>query len=208
MKKIVLIFFFLLSFGIGNVFAVNVDISLTDSVFGTNNSPTTSPVTNNNPYRPTVKNANNSSPRLDTTNSTEDTSLYGVDTSGFSSNQGNSSSTTTSCAGGKESLCSADFEIDTSLFSPGGNNFKNKSTSKKTIDGFLTTLIQKLMIALGSISLFVMIIGSGFMIFAMGKDDNLNKGKTIFKAGIIALVIALSSYMMVSLLKYILYANN
>lgn len=188
MKKIVLIFFFLLSFWIWNVFA---EESLTNQYFN---------------------NRDTSSPRVNTTNSTENTSLYWVDTSWFSSNQWNSSSSnwgsSTSCAWWEESLCSADFKINTSLFSPGWNNFKNKSTSKQTIDQFLTTLIQKLMIALWSIALFVMIIWSWFMIFAMWKDDNLNKWKTIFKAWIIALVIALSSYMMVSLLKYILYANN
>lgn len=166
MKKIVLIFFFLLSFWIWNVFA---DV----------------PFSNGWVYQ------KNSYAWWDITPPT-------------SSNWWSS----TSCSWWKDSLCSADFEIDTSLFSPGWNNFKNKSTSKQTIDQFLTTLIQKLMIALWSIALFVMIIWSWFMIFAMWKDDNLNKWKTIFKAWIIALVIALSSYMMVSLLKYILYANN
>jgi len=123
-----------------------------------------------------------------------------------SSNWGSSSS---SCEWWKDSLCSAEFEIDTSAFSPATwENFKNWSSWKRTIEWFLTTLIQKLMIALWSIALFVMIIWAWFMIFAMWKDDNLNKWKTIFKAWIIALVIALSSYMMVSLLKYILYINN
>lgn len=116
-----------------------------------------------------------------------------------------SSSTQFNCTPGKDSLCSDQFMIPTSKFSPGWAGL-NKSTSKATINWFMTTLIKKLMVALWSLALLIMVVWAGFMMFAMGKDDNLNKWKTIFKAWIIALVIALSSYFMVSFLSYILYS--
>lgn len=116
-----------------------------------------------------------------------------------------SSSPQFSCEWGKDALCSEKFTIDTKLFSPGWTGL-NKSSSKDTINWFMTTLIKKLMVALWSLALLIMVVWAGFMMFAMGKDDNLNKWKTIFKAWIIALVIALSSYFMVSFLSYILYS--
>lgn len=109
------------------------------------------------------------------------------------------------CTPGKDSLCSDQFKIDTSKFSPGGKGL-NKASSKATINGFMTTLIKKLMVALWSLALIIMVVWAGFMIMSMWKDDNLNKWKTIFKAWIIALAIALSSYFMVSFLSYILYS--
>jgi hypothetical protein len=96
--------------------------------------------------------------------------------------------------------------IPTSKFSPGWTSFVAKWWAKKTMNSFFTTLIQKLMIALWSLALLIMVVWAWFMMFAMWKDDNLNKWKTIFKAGIIALVIALSSYFMVSFLSFILYS--
>lgn len=116
-----------------------------------------------------------------------------------------SSSVQFNCTPGKDSLCSDQFKIDTGKFSPGWKGL-NKSTSKATINGFFTVLIKKLMVALWSLALIIMVVWAGFMITAMWKDDSLNKWKTIFKAWIIALAIAMSSYFMVSFLSYILYS--
>ncbi len=115
-----------------------------------------------------------------------------------------SSSAQFNCTPGKDSLCSDQFKIDTGKFSPGGK-WLNKTTSKATINWFFTVLIKKLMVALWSLALIIMVVWAWFMITAMWKDDSLNKWKTIFKAWIIALVIALASYFMVSFLSYILY---
>lgn len=105
----------------------------------------------------------------------------------------------------KWTLCSDSFMIPTSKFSPGWAGL-NKASSKATINGFFTVLIKKLMVALWSLALIIMVVWAGFMITAMWKDDSLNKWKTIFKAWIIALAIAMSSYFMVSFLSYILYS--
>lgn len=110
------------------------------------------------------------------------------------------------CTPGKDSLCSEQFKISTSQFSPGGKSFVAQWWAKKTVDAFFTTLIKKLMIALWSLALLIMVVWAWFMIFAMWKDDNLNKWKTIFKSWLIALAIALSSYFIVSFLSFILYS--
>lgn len=111
------------------------------------------------------------------------------------------------CESSKDAICSDKFEIDTKLFSPGWTGL-NKASSEKTINWFMTVLIKKLMVALGSLALLIMVVWAWFMIFAMWKDENLNKWKTIFKAWLISLAIALSSYYMVSFLSYILYTTN
>ena len=121
--------------------------------------------------------------------------------------QQSKSSSKFACEASKDAICSDKFEIDTKLFSPGGAGL-NKNSSEKTINWFMTVLIKKLMVALGSLALLIMVVWAWFMIFAMWKDENLNKWKTIFKAWLISLAIALSSYYMVSFLSYILYTTN
>lgn len=128
-----------------------------------------------------------------------------------SSNSSNQNSTSSfNCEWWKDSLCSTNFKIDTNKFSPGGKwlNKTGSSGSKKTIDNFLSTTITKLMVALGSIALLIMVIWAWFMILWVWKDENVTKWKTILKSWIIALVVALSSYMLVAFVRFILYATN
>lgn len=108
------------------------------------------------------------------------------------------------CAASGDCIDKASFMIETSLFSDGGKGLKWES-SKATINTVLWTLIQKLMIALWIISLLIMTIGAGYMILYHGEDEYLSKWKSIFIAGIISLIVALSSYYIVNLVAYILY---
>ena len=108
------------------------------------------------------------------------------------------------CAASGDCIDKASFMIETSLFSDGGKGLKWES-SKATINMVLWTLIQKLMIALWIISLLIMTIGAGYMILYHGEDEYLSKWKSIFIAGIISLIVALSSYYIVNLVAYILY---
>jgi hypothetical protein len=55
-------------------------------------------------------------------------------------------------------------------------------------------------------ALFIMTLGAGYMIFAHGEDEFLSKWKAVFVSGITALVIALSSYYLVSFVRFILYS--
>ena len=64
------------------------------------------------------------------------------------------------------------------------------------------------MIGLGSIALLVMTIWTWYMILYHWEDELLSKWKYMFNSWIIALVVALSSYYIVSLLESILYRWN
>jgi len=101
------------------------------------------------------------------------------------------------------------FRIDTGKFSPIGKMTDKswtvlKNTEEK-INFLLWTIIQKLMIALWVLSVLIMTVGGGYIIMYHGQDELLSKGKSIFMSGIIALVVALSSYYIVSGLRFILY---
>lgn len=82
------------------------------------------------------------------------------------------------------------------------------ATTSETLNKTLWTIIQRLMIWLGSLSLIIMTIGWWYMIIYHGQDELLSKWKYIFMSWIIALVVSLSSYYMVALLRSILYATT
>lgn len=101
-----------------------------------------------------------------------------------------------------------DFMIDTTSLL-WVNRLKDDGwNAKKTLNTTLWTIIQKLMIWLGSISLLIMSIWAWFMILYSGHDELLSKWKSIFNAWIIALVVALLSYYLVSLLRFVLYTQT
>lgn len=109
------------------------------------------------------------------------------------------------CAESWDCLDQSSFMIDTNDFVPGGKSIKTWSTAKENINKALWTIIQKLMVALWILSLFIMTIWAWYIILYHGQDELLSKWKSIFMSGIIALVVALTSYYLVSLVTYILY---
>ena len=105
---------------------------------------------------------------------------------------------------GVDDLTSKHFMIDVWDLAPGGEKL-GKSTAAQTWVNVLETFITKLMIAFWVLALLVMTIGWWYMIFYHGKDDLLSKWKTIFTAWLIALVVALSAWILVEVVVYILY---
>ena len=98
---------------------------------------------------------------------------------------------------------------DTFMFNPADNfwiwpSFGWKSTSQ-WVNNVFGTVIQKLMVALWALSVLIMTVGWWYIILYHGQDELLSKGKSIFMSGVIALIVALSSYMIVGLLRFILY---
>jgi fumarate reductase subunit D len=77
--------------------------------------------------------------------------------------------------------------------------------TSNTINRTLWTIIQKLMVALWVLSVLIMTVWAGYIIMYHGQDELLSKGKSIFMSGITALIVALSSYYIVSILRFILY---
>lgn len=107
------------------------------------------------------------------------------------------------CAESGACLEKSNFTINVNDFSPGMDVWGNNT--KANVDNALLKIIQTLMVGLWSVALLIMTIGAGYMIFYHGQDDLLSKGKSIFTSGILALVIALSSYFMVDILSGILF---
>ena len=98
---------------------------------------------------------------------------------------------------------------DTFMFNPSemiwiGPNLWGKSTWE-WVNNVFGTVIQKLMVALWVLSVLIMTIGGWYIILYHGQDELLSKGKSIFMSGVIALIVALSSYLIVGLLRFILY---
>ncbi len=85
-----------------------------------------------------------------------------------------------------------------------GPNLWGKSTWE-WVNNVFGTVIQKLMVALWALSVLIMTVGGWYIILYHGQDELLSKGKSIFMSGVIALIVALSSYLIVGLLRFILY---
>jgi len=98
----------------------------------------------------------------------------------------------------------ANFVIDVDSISP-WMSIKKWSTSK-TINYALGTIIQKLMIGLGSLSLLIMTVWAWYIVLHGWQDELLNKWKSIFMSGIYAMLVALSSYYLIVIVRYVLYA--
>ena len=87
-------------------------------------------------------------------------------------------------------------------------------TNSSNIDdaGWLATgqlLLQKaidiLMVPFWILSLFIMTIGGWYMIMFHGQDELLSKWKSIFTSGLIWLAVALSAWLLINLVIYLLY---
>lgn len=101
-----------------------------------------------------------------------------------------------------------DFTIPVSTIVPWANSTIVAWDTTATLNKTLWLIIQQMMIRLGSLALIVMTIGWGYMVIYHGQDELLSKWKYIFMSWVIALVVALGSYYMVALLRYILYSGT
>ena len=84
------------------------------------------------------------------------------------------------------------------------SKYNMEDTMEKRTNIFFADIIQKLMIWLGSVALLLMTIGAWFMLIYHWEDNLLTKWKSIFGAGIISLVLALFSFYMIELVKYLI----
>ena len=100
-------------------------------------------------------------------------------------------------------ICSPDFKISVGNISPWMR--VHWSTAEKSANYVLWTIIQRLMVGLWSVSLLIMTVWAWYMILYTWQDELLTKWKSIFMSWIISLVVALSSYYIVTLLRFILY---
>lgn len=102
-------------------------------------------------------------------------------------------------------ITSTDFTVPVDAFSPIGT-WLIQGRSTENINNLLVRIISALIIFFGVAAAFIMTIGAGYMIIYHGQDELLSKWKSIFLAGIIALVVALSAGIIVRLFTNILYS--
>ena len=106
----------------------------------------------------------------------------------------------------KNDLTSPNFEIDTKIVVEEDNITIDWNSAVDNANFALGIIIQRLMLFIWGFALLVMTIWAWFMIIHRGDDATLSKWKEIFTAGIIGLTIALLSYYMVSILRFIIYS--
>jgi len=79
------------------------------------------------------------------------------------------------------------------------------ANSEDLIQNTLGLIIEKLITAFWVLSLLVMTIGAWFMIIYHGQDELLTRWKSIFSYGLISLAVALSAWLLVNFVSYLLY---
>lgn len=98
------------------------------------------------------------------------------------------------------------FQIKVGNLTPGmSKESAGVETTSELINFALGTLIQKLMIALWSLAILVMTIWGGYIVLHHGQDELLSKWKAIFMSWVYALVVALASYYIIAIVRFILY---
>lgn len=105
----------------------------------------------------------------------------------------------------KECITTSNFVIEVKNIVPGWTFSSSKSIESRMNDGILT-IIQKLMIPFWILAVLVMSIWAWFIVLHNWQDELLDKWKRIFKMWIFSICLALSSYLIIELVKYIVYA--
>jgi hypothetical protein len=103
----------------------------------------------------------------------------------------------------KKDITTRVFTINVNKITPG---MKVKWGSlEETVNFALGTIIQKLMIGLGSLSILIMTVGAWYIVLHNWQDELLNKWKSIFMSWIYAMIVALTSYYLITIVRYLLY---
>lgn len=95
------------------------------------------------------------------------------------------------------------YQINVNDISP-GMEISGKTT-QENVNIALATIIQNLMVALWSLALLIMTIWAWYIVLHHGQDELLSKWKSIFMSWVIALVVALSSYYLINIIRFILF---
>ena len=102
-------------------------------------------------------------------------------------------------------LTSSWFTISVSDISPWIDS--EWSDTEERINWLLWTIIQTMMIALWVLSVFIMTIWAWYIILHNWQDELLSKWKSIFMAWVYSMIIALSSYLIIYIVRQILYST-
>ncbi len=102
-------------------------------------------------------------------------------------------------------LKSIDFTINIKDFTNIWKDVVSWGTLDQKANNFFWEIIDILLSAVWVIALFVMVVWAWFMVFYNWQDEMLKKWKNLFMWWILWLVIALTSYYIIALIKYFIY---
>ncbi len=103
----------------------------------------------------------------------------------------------------KGDLTSPGFQIKVNDISPWIKSEWSNTTQR--VNWLLGTVIQKMMIALWSLSVLIMALWTWYIILHNWQDEILSKWKSIFMSWVYAMILALSAYYLISLIRFLLY---
>lgn len=103
-------------------------------------------------------------------------------------------------------ITSSSFTVPVWTFSPLGT-WLVEGWSSGNVESLLARVLNALIVIFWVAAVFFMTLGAGYMIIYHGQDELLSKWKTIFTSGLIALVVALSAWLIVRLFIYLLYTS-
>ncbi len=110
------------------------------------------------------------------------------------------------CKASKSCLEDESFEITVADVVPGWVFDSSKwETMKQRTNWILWTIIEKLIIALWVISVLIMTVGWAYMILHSWQEGLLWKWKDLFMWWVYAMVIALSSYFIMAIVRYLIF---
>lgn len=98
------------------------------------------------------------------------------------------------------------FEINVSHISPWITLTWN--TTSERSNNFLWLIIQRMMIALWILSVFIMTIWAWYIILHNWQDELLSKWKTIFMSWVYSMIIALTSYILIAIVRFLLFSTT
>ncbi|MFA6528986.1 MAG: pilin [Candidatus Gracilibacteria bacterium] len=89
-----------------------------------------------------------------------------------------------------------------------GQDYMTNTQYSSPIIGFALIIIDFLIKVIGTVCVVFIIVGGVLMMSSQGDDSRIQKGKTIITQAIIGLIIAFSSYILVSFVQSLLYVAN
>jgi len=103
-------------------------------------------------------------------------------------------------------ITSSSFVVPVDTFSPLGD-WLIEWGATWNVNSLLERVLNALIVIFWVAAVFFMTLGAWYMIIYHGQDELLSKWKTIFTSGLIALVVALSAWLIVRLFIYLLYTS-
>lgn len=108
-------------------------------------------------------------------------------------------------SGQSRPFSSESFNVDKNLTTEGQQTVFTGAKSGSPILDFIIGLVEILVRFIGLATLIVVVVGAYYLLTAAGEEEQISKGKDIIKLGIIGMVIAIFSYVIISFVQSVIY---